>query len=127
GAEAELADGDVGGARDLPQRRTHARGVPGAGPRRHFRTPVSDRLRGRVALITGASRGIGLATSKALAAEGTQVAMLSRSADALQSHAAEIGANAMAFPCDITDPHALEQTLAAVRRMAGEPNVLVNN
>lgn len=88
---------------------------------------MSDRLRGRVALITGASRGIGLATSKALAAEGTQVAMLSRSADALQSHAAEIGANAMAFPCDITDPHALEQTLAAVRRMAGEPNVLVNN
>lgn len=88
---------------------------------------MSDRLQGRVALVTGASRGIGLATSKALATEGARVAMLARSADALHAHAAEIGANAMAFPCDITDPRAVEHTLAAVRQTFGEPNVLVNN
>ncbi len=53
--------------------------------------------------------------------------MLARSADALRSHAADIGERAMAFPCDITDARALERTLSAVRQALGEPGVLVNN
>ncbi len=88
---------------------------------------MSGRLRGRLALVTGATRGIGLATSRALATEGARVAMLARSADVLRARASEIGANATAFPCDITDARALERTLAAVRDALGEPSVLVNN
>lgn len=88
---------------------------------------MTARLRGRVALVTGATRGIGLATARALVAEGARVAMLARSADALRERASEIGCDAMAFPSDITDAAALDRTLAAVRGALGEPDILVNN
>lgn len=86
-----------------------------------------DRLRARVALVTGATRGIGLATARALAAEGACVAMLARNAETLRARASEIGNGATAFPCDITDAPAVERTLAAVRQALGEPHILVNN
>jgi NADP-dependent 3-hydroxy acid dehydrogenase YdfG len=88
---------------------------------------VTDRLRGRVAHVTGATRGIGLATARALVAEGAYVAMLARSADVLRERASEIGDGARAFPGDITDAAVVERTLAAVRREVGEPDILVNN
>lgn len=88
---------------------------------------MSDRLRGRVVLVTGATRGIGLAISRAVAAEGARVAMLARSADVLRSRASEIGEAAMAFPCDVTDARAVEGALDSVRAALGEPAVLVNN
>jgi NADP-dependent 3-hydroxy acid dehydrogenase YdfG len=80
-----------------------------------------------VALVTGATRGIGLATARALAAEDACVAMLARSAEALRERASEIGGGATAFPCDLTDASAVERTLAAVRGALGEPSILVNN
>lgn len=80
-----------------------------------------------MALVTGATRGIGLATARALAAEGACVAMLARDADSLRARASEIGNGAMAFPCDITDAPAVERTLAAVRQALGEPQILINN
>jgi NADP-dependent 3-hydroxy acid dehydrogenase YdfG len=86
-----------------------------------------NRLRARVALVTGATRGIGLATARALVAEGARVAMLARNAETLRARASEIGNGAMAFPCDITDAPAVERTLAAVRQALGEPHILVNN
>ena len=82
-------------------------------------------LTGRVAVVTGASRGIGLAVATALAGAGVRVAMLARGADALRAAAAPLGA--VAIPCDIADPGAVG---AAVVRMTGElgaAEILVNN
>jgi NADP-dependent 3-hydroxy acid dehydrogenase YdfG len=88
---------------------------------------VTDALRGRVAVVTGATRGIGLAASRALAARGARVAMLARSTDVLRSLASEVGGNAMAFPCDVTDAEAVERTLVSVRDALGAPDILINN
>lgn len=88
---------------------------------------MTERLDGRVALVTGATRGIGLATARALAAEGVRVAMLARSADLLRARAAELGSQAYAYPCDVTDARAVRRTLEALRSEAGEPDILVNN
>ncbi len=108
----------AGGRRDDPPVREAPADVAG---------PADARLRGRVALVSGATRGIGLAVSRALAAEGARVAMLARGADALRACAAEIGTAAAAFPCDITDTGAVERVLASVRASLGEPDILVNN
>lgn len=88
---------------------------------------MTEPLGGRVALVTGSSRGIGLATACALAAAGARVAMLARSADVLAQRAAEIGDRAMAIPCDVSDGAAVERAVAAVRIALGEPAILVNN
>jgi NADP-dependent 3-hydroxy acid dehydrogenase YdfG len=82
-------------------------------------------LDGRVAVVTGASRGIGLATARALAAAGARVAMLARSAAPLDAAAREIGA--LAVPCDIADERAVHEALRRVTSEAGDPEILVNN
>ena len=82
-------------------------------------------LDGRVAIVTGASRGIGLATARALAGAGARVAMLARSATPLDAAAREIGA--LAVPCDIADERAVHAALKRVTTEAGDPEILVNN
>jgi NADP-dependent 3-hydroxy acid dehydrogenase YdfG len=82
-------------------------------------------LDGRVAVVTGASRGIGLATARALAGAGARVAMLARSAAPLDTAAREIGA--LAIPCDIADERAVHEALRRVTSEAGDPEILVNN
>ena len=77
-------------------------------------------LSGRVAVVTGASSGIGLATAKRLAASGAQVAVLARRADRLETLVKEIeqtGGTALALPVDVTDAAALR---AAAERIADE-------
>ena len=84
-------------------------------------------LRGRTALVTGASRGIGLAVSKTLAAAGARVVMLARGADALHARAAEIGRGALSFPCDVGLPDDVERLLASLRHESASVDILVNN
>ncbi|MEV5536140.1 SDR family oxidoreductase [Saccharopolyspora shandongensis] len=67
-----------------------------------------------VMLITGASRGIGAATARAAAAAGYRLALLSRSADALAPLVDELGDDALALPCDITDWPALSAAVQQV-------------
>ena len=85
-------------------------------------------LTGRGALVTGASRGIGLATTRALAAAGARVVMLARTTRELHERAAAIGADVVAIACDVTDATAVESAAREARGiLGGAPDILVNN
>jgi NADP-dependent 3-hydroxy acid dehydrogenase YdfG len=82
---------------------------------------------GRVAVITGASSGIGEATARALAADGYRVALLARRADRIQALADEIGHGAIAIEADVTDRHSLVAAAQRVKDELARVDVLVNN
>lgn len=89
-------------------------------------------LSGRVALITGASQGLGRAMATRFAASGAAVALLARDAERLDAAAADIAAAApghpvLPVPCDITDPDARTAALARVAAELGAVDILVNN
>jgi NADP-dependent 3-hydroxy acid dehydrogenase YdfG len=91
---------------------------------------MSETLSGTVALITGASSGIGAATARALAAEGAAVALLARRADRLDELKAEIdaaGGNAITTPADVTDAEQVAAAVAATVAGLGRLDTLVNN
>ncbi len=80
-----------------------------------------ERLDGRVALVTGASGGIGAEVARALDAAGVRLGMASRSGDDLGI------AGAVAMPCDVRDPAALEAIAAATVERFGHLDILVVN
>ena len=82
---------------------------------------------GKVAVITGASSGIGAATARALHAEGYQVALLARRLDRLQALASELGRGALAVEADVTRRDDLVEAARRVRAELGGTDVLVNN
>jgi NADP-dependent 3-hydroxy acid dehydrogenase YdfG len=82
---------------------------------------------GRVAVITGASSGIGEATARALAADGYSVALLARRVDRIQALADELGDGAIAIEADVTDRDSLVAAAQRVKDELGGADVLVNN
>jgi short-subunit dehydrogenase len=84
-------------------------------------------LTNKVALVTGASSGIGLATARKLAQAGARVALVARTKSKLDEAAASIGAAALAVPCDVTDFGALDALPGRVVDAFGGLDVLVNN
>ncbi len=82
---------------------------------------------GRVAVITGASSGIGEATARALAAGGFRVALLARRADRIQALASELGPGAIAIRADVTDRDSLIAAAGRVQAELGRAEVLINN
>ncbi len=88
------------------------------------------KLEGRVALVTGAGRGIGAATARRLAAEGARVVVNDRDAEPCEATAAalrEDGAEALAIALDITAEDAGERLVAAALDAWGAVDIVVNN
>lgn len=91
---------------------------------------MRPRFERRVALVTGASSGIGAATARLLAAEGALVAINGRDPDRCEAVAREIeaaGGTAMAVPADITDADAVSAMAAAIEDRWGKIDILVAN
>jgi NAD(P)-dependent dehydrogenase (short-subunit alcohol dehydrogenase family) len=89
------------------------------------------RLDGRTAIITGASKGLGLAMAKEFAASGANVAILARDpaglAAAKEAATPAGGARVETFPCDVSKPDDIIRTHAAVTAAFGQVDILVNN
>lgn len=87
-------------------------------------------LADQVAIVTGASRGLGKAMAIALGASGAKVACVARSADKLAETVSEIeaaGGEAIALPCDVTDRDSVEKTVDTVVEKWDRLDILVNN
>lgn len=95
-------------------------------------------LNGKVALITGGSKGLGLAMAKAFYSHGAKVALLARGAQDLATAEAEIravevsdlyraSADVATFVCDVTDAEAIDSTHRAAVSQLGSVDILVNN
>jgi NAD(P)-dependent dehydrogenase (short-subunit alcohol dehydrogenase family) len=87
-------------------------------------------LKGRVALVTGASSGLGVQFAKALADNGAAVALVARRADRIKALQAEIegeGGKAVAIEADVTDRAAMTRAFDATEKTLGTVTILVNN
>jgi NAD(P)-dependent dehydrogenase (short-subunit alcohol dehydrogenase family) len=90
----------------------------------------SARLRGQVALITGATRGIGLAIARALAAESCNLILTARDENSLTKISRELASpkiKLLAHPCDVRDPHSVDALFRAARHHFKRLDILINN
>jgi NAD(P)-dependent dehydrogenase (short-subunit alcohol dehydrogenase family) len=91
---------------------------------------MGDQLAGRVALVTGASRGIGAGIARCLAAEGARVAVAARTESGLKAVCRELeaaGATALAVPADVSQERSVREMVGAVERAWGPVELLINN
>lgn len=86
--------------------------------------PGARSLDGRTALVVGASRGIGAASARALAAAGARTVLLARSVDPLRELAEELGGRAV--PADLENPESVADAVGSLDQREGPPELVVN-
>jgi 3-oxoacyl-[acyl-carrier protein] reductase len=84
-------------------------------------------LKGRVAIVTGGSYGIGRAIGESLIAEGARVVLCARNADALAATAESLGPNALAVQADMTQPKDIDKLFDEALEKFGKVDILINN
>ena len=87
-------------------------------------------MRGQVALVTGATRGIGLAIARALAEEGCNLILTARSESVLAHVGRELASTKvqiLAHGCDVRDPHSVDALFRAIRQRFKRLDILINN
>ena len=89
--------------------------------------PVTIDLTGKVAFVTGSTRGIGLAIARAMHGAGAKVAIVGRDAERARAVAAELGERTTSVGCDVAVAEQVETALAAAESALGPIDVLVNN
>ena len=88
----------------------------------------SASLEGRSAVITGASRGIGLECARVLHGAGARVVLLARGAGTIAQAAADVGSRAQGVQCDVGDRSSVMQAIQRIRELlSGAPDILVHN
>jgi NAD(P)-dependent dehydrogenase (short-subunit alcohol dehydrogenase family) len=126
---------DAGSSRAFGRRRSDRIGLVLAGgilatlAARRLRLS-SYELRSKTVLITGGSRGLGLALAREMVQEGARVAICGRDAGSLErarDSLARTGADVVAVPCDLTQPASANSLVDEVRRRLGPVDVLINN
>ena len=91
---------------------------------------MSGKLNGKIAVITGASRGLGKAMARALAAEGARIALVARDRERLEAVAAEIAAangQAIVVPADVTSEDQVRRIEREIAARFGQVDILINN
>lgn len=88
---------------------------------------MGQKLEGKVALVTGASSGIGRATALALGEMGVKLALVGRSAQKLKAVADRAGGDALVLPADLTEPGAVSQVVDATIERFGRIDIVLPN
>jgi len=81
----------------------------------------------KTTVITGASRGIGAATARHITAQGANIVLAARNTDAIAALADELGATALAIPCDVSDWQQVSNPISRTVSHFGSLDVLINN
>src|SRR4028118_1022205 len=95
-----------------------------------YKEVTKYKLRGKVVLITGGSRGLGLVMARQLARKGARLAICARNSDQLDRARQELegmGAQVIAFTCDVTDRSQVQSMISDIRQYYGHIDVLINN
>ncbi|WP_169055499.1 SDR family oxidoreductase [Rhizobium sp. P44RR-XXIV] len=88
---------------------------------------MGQKLEGKVALVTGASSGIGRATALALGEQGVKLALIGRSSEKLAEVANKVGSDALVLPADLSEPEAIKQIVDATIARFGRIDIVLPN